>query len=73
MMRVHWVAIKSVGFILSPTVQAKDPKLFFAQSLGQLSQKHPGQIAPLIQPQGAAHALLTQLKGVLDAAGVSIV
>eukprot|EP00892_Ulva_mutabilis_P007604 jgi/Ulvmu1/5215/UM022_0008.1 len=60
--------------LLPPPVspEVTEPKLFLAQSLGRLSQRHPGQIAGLIQPQGEAQALLTQLKGFLDAAGVNI-
>lgn len=53
-------------------LQIKDSKLFLAQSLGRLSHKHPGQIGPLLQPQGAAQALLTQLQGFLQAAGVTV-
>lgn len=53
-------------------VQIKDSKLFLVQSLGRLSQKHPGQIGPLIRPQGAAQSLLTQLQGLLQAAGVTV-
>lgn len=53
-------------------LQIKESKLFLAQSLGRLSQRHPGQIAALIQPQGEAQILLTQLKSFLDGAGVSV-